>query len=68
MAQQTGVEFLEKQLTLALGDELKPLRGLFVVAKEMDREHIINAVKSQCIFTNTQEIAERYYNETYGKQ
>ena len=35
---QTAVEFLEKQLTLAFGDELKDLRGLFVVAKEMDKK------------------------------
>jgi len=34
----TAVEFLEKQLTLALGDEVKSLRGLFVVAKEMDKK------------------------------
>ena len=34
----TAVEFIEKQLTLALGDELKSLRGLFVVAKEMEKE------------------------------
>ena len=34
----TAVEFLEKQLTLALGDEVKDLRGLFVVAKETDKQ------------------------------
>ena len=42
---QTAVEFLEKQLTLALGDELKDLRGLFVVAKEMDRKEKIEVYK-----------------------
>lgn len=38
MAQQTAVEFLENQLTLALGEEVKDLRGLFVVAKEIDKK------------------------------
>jgi hypothetical protein len=38
MAEQSSVEWLENQLTLALGDELKDLRGLFVVAKEMDKK------------------------------
>jgi hypothetical protein len=40
MAEQSAVEWLENQLTLALGDELKDLRGLFVVAKEMHEKEI----------------------------
>jgi hypothetical protein len=40
---QTSVEWLENQLTLALGDELKDLRGLFVVAKEMHVKEINDA-------------------------
>jgi hypothetical protein len=40
---QTSVEWLENQLTLALGDELKDLRGLFVVAKEMHEKEIKDA-------------------------
>jgi hypothetical protein len=40
---QTSVEWLEKQLTLALNDEVKDLRGLFVVAKEMHEREIKDA-------------------------
>ena len=40
---QTSVEWLENQLTLALGDELKDLRGLFVVANEMHEKQIKDA-------------------------
>jgi len=43
MAEQSAVEWLEKQLTLALGDEVKDLRGLFVVAKEMHVKEIKDA-------------------------
>jgi hypothetical protein len=39
----TAVEFLENQLTLALNDEVKDLRGLFVVAKEMHEKEIKDA-------------------------
>ena len=75
----TGVEYLEKQLTLALGDELKSLRGLFVVAKEMDREHIINAysegwqdgqdtiIDNMClILKGRNEASEKFYEDTFN--
>ena len=64
---QTAVEFLEKQLTLALGDEVKDLRGLFVVAKEMEKQQIVSAYKADrypCSYDD----AEQYYNETYKTQ
>ena len=36
--QQTAVDWLEERLNLSFGDELKPLRGFFVIAKEMEKE------------------------------
>jgi hypothetical protein len=34
---QTAVEWLEERLTLSFGDELKSVRGFFVIAKEMEK-------------------------------
>ena len=64
---QSAVEFLEKQLTLALGDEVKDLRGLFVVAKEMEKEQIKDAYKADR-YPCSYEDAEEYYNDTYKTQ
>ena len=40
---QTSVEWLEEKLSISLGDELKSVRGLFVVAKEMYNIELGNA-------------------------
>jgi hypothetical protein len=37
-------------------------------AKQMEKRQTIDAVRSECIYTNRQEIAEHYYNETYGTE
>lgn len=42
---KTAVEFLEELLTLSFGDDIKPLRGFFVIAKEMEKEQMIDLVK-----------------------
>lgn len=71
MAQQTAVEWLEKQLTLALGDEVKDLRGLFVVAKETEKKQIVNAHLTGLVYPLEMDAslqAEQYYNETYKTQ
>ena len=75
MAQQTSVEFLEKQLTLALCDELKCLRGLFVVAKEMDKQQHGQtwdaAIKAHDdrghVHARSLVDFDEYYNKTYKK-
>ena len=65
--QQTAVEWLEERLTLSLGDELKPLRGFFVLAKEMEKERIEKAYKyARAHWSREDGNAERYYNKTYG--
>jgi hypothetical protein len=64
--QQTVVEWTFEQMPF----EYSSSRAAFEVylqAKEIHRQQIIDAVKSQCIFTNTQEIAERYYQQTFKK-
>ena len=40
---QTSVEWLEERLTLSLGDEIKYLRGFFVIANEMYNKELCNA-------------------------
>ena len=39
---QTAIEWLEERLTLSFGDELKSVRGFFVIAKEMEKEQMID--------------------------
>ena len=68
MAQQTAVEWLEKQL--------KKQGFLFDLdieaAKQMEKEQIIEAFwngdNSDCLSEqNAKEFAEQYYNDTYNK-
>jgi hypothetical protein len=73
MAEQSAVEFLENQLTLALGDELKDLRGLFVVAKEMHEKEIKDAYGHghnnglSYLYGCVPIDAEEYYQQTFKK-
>jgi hypothetical protein len=76
MAQQTAVEWLENQLTLALGDELKDLRGLFVVAKKIHEKEIKDAYGHgqnngrSCLYGNPYAkliTSEEYYQQTFKK-
>lgn len=43
--QKTAVEYLEERLNLSLGNELKSLRGFFVIAKEMEKSQIEKAIE-----------------------
>jgi hypothetical protein len=66
MAQKTAVDWLFEQIPV----EWTSTRYAFDAyqqAKQMEKDQIINAVRSECIYTNRQEIAEQYYNETFGK-
>jgi hypothetical protein len=72
MKKQTAVEWLQERLLLSLSDELKCLNGFFVIAKEMEKEMIINAYiqgneSYLDPFTYIQD-AEQYYNETYKNE
>ena len=43
---KTAVEWLEEILNLSIGDELKPLRGFFVIAKEIEKKQIEEAIEN----------------------
>ena len=69
--QQTAVELLEEKLKISFGNDLKPLRVFFVIAKEMEKAQIIKAYQQgvtdehgDTIMFTTEGC--NYYNETYG--
>jgi hypothetical protein len=69
MSKQTAIEWLQERLLLSLSNELKSLNGFFVIAKEMEKEQIMEAFKHgelPPLFVNFN--AEKYYNETYEKE
>jgi hypothetical protein len=68
MSKQTAVEWLQERLLLSLSDELKSLNGFFVIAKEMEKEEIKEAVNYGCSDWGSWKDAEQYYNEIYKKE
>lgn len=62
---QTAIDWLEERLTLSFGDEIKPLRGFFVIAKEMEKKQIFKALEEFVDITLPEEAKEEYYNERY---
>jgi uncharacterized protein YdbL (DUF1318 family) len=40
---QTAVEWLEERLTISFGEDINSLKGFFVIAKEMEKQQIIEA-------------------------
>lgn len=65
MSKQTAVEWLQEKLLISLSDELKCLNGFFVIAKEMEKEQIIDAINHGCSDWGSFKDGEQYYNETY---
>jgi len=64
---KTAIEWLEEKLKESLGEDFDPVRGYFVMAKEMEIEQITEA------FINGEVARDRidsmeYYNETYGHE
>lgn len=41
---KTAVEWLEERLSLSFGDDLRPLIGFFIIAKEMEHKQIEEAI------------------------
>ena len=75
---QTSIEWLEEKLKVSFSEELNPLRGFFVIAKEMHKEEIIDsynqgyrdAEHDSDSVINIEDIskysnADNYYNQTY---
>lgn len=59
--EKTAVEYIHHQLLLAFGDELKSLRGLFVIAKEVEEKQMKDAWNNGVL----DKTFEDYYNEKY---
>jgi hypothetical protein len=70
MKKQTAVEWLVERLILSFGDEIKPLIGFFIIAKEMEKEQTINLYYEYEIYSMITEsnvmTFEQYYEKTYG--
>ena len=66
----TAVEWLQERLFLSLSDELKCLNGFFVIAKEKEKEQIIDAFKEGNLYHGwaLKHEPEQYYNETFKKE
>ena len=61
----TAVEWMEQKLSFLFGNELTPLKGLFEVAKKMEKDQIVQAFNEGAL--DGLQLGEQYYNETYGK-
>ena len=66
MKQQTAVEWLFERLTARMGGSIQAYRSTFELAREMEKEQIIDAYKAD-LYPCSDEDAEQYYNETFNK-
>jgi hypothetical protein len=67
ISKPTAVEWLQEKLLISLSDELKCLNGFFVIAKEMEKEQIIDAINHGCSDWGSFKDGEQYYEETFKK-
>jgi hypothetical protein len=74
MAQQTAVDWLFEQingyaypLPFDRNIRIDISKEIIEQAKEMEKNQIIDAVRSECIYSNRQEIAEKYYEDNFIK-
>lgn len=70
MAQQTAVEWLEKQLDNNLDIKHSWRTKQYIEqAKQMEKEQICDALDfgKVCLLQSNYKKAEQYYNETFGK-
>jgi hypothetical protein len=65
--EKTIVDYLHQQLLLAFGDELKDLRGLFVIAKEVEEKQLKDAWNNGVLAKTFEKTFSQYYNEKYEK-
>lgn len=63
---KTAVEWLEDKLKESLGDNFDPVRGYFVMAKDVEEVQIRRAFCSGEVARDRID-AEQYYNETFEK-
>ena len=62
---KTAIEWLEEKLKDNLGEDFDPVRGYFVMAKDVEKIQITNAYQSDR-FPCSEEDAEQYFIDTYG--
>lgn len=63
---QKSVEFLEESLSIHFTQEQQmQFIGLFIQAKQLNRQEIIDAYKSGSDYRATTQEAEQYYLENY---
>jgi hypothetical protein len=70
MAQQTATQWLRKEVS-KLGTRSRfyhDVMELIDEAEKKEKKNIMNGVKSQCIYSNAQEVSEQYYNEVFKKE
>lgn len=66
----TSIEWLEEKLAISFGNELTPLRGFFVQAKEMHKQEIVNTyiiADSESTIEESEYNAIKYYERTFKK-
>ena len=63
---QSSIEWLEERLTVSLGDDIKSLRGFFVIAKEMHKEEMIEFAKDYGEFSHLDYIVEEGYDKRFN--
>ena len=56
----TAVEWMEQKLSFLFGNELTPLKGLFEVAKKMEKDQIVQAFNEGAL--DGLQLGEQYYN------
>ena len=66
MTQWTAVEWLFERLATRMGDTIEEYKSTFELAREMEKEQIMNAYKAD-LYPCSDEDAEQYYNETFNK-
>ena len=66
---QTSVEWLEERLSVSLGDEIKYLRGFFVIAKEKHKVDCISFSDEWEIRRDEEDIKDKedLYNSIYNQ-
>jgi len=62
---KTAIEWLEEKLKESLGEDFDPVRGYFVMAKDVEQIQITDAYQSDRVPCSDQD-AIQYYLETYG--
>lgn len=72
---KSSIEWLEERLTVSLGEDIKSLRGFFVIAKEIHKDEIEYAhIEGQRVFDDYQHTewtnhqAEDYYNRNFNNK